>query len=153
MCCSSHGFVKKQIPRVSLSILFRSPWRDSGGSENVTSWYDDQIPFAGAQFCLFFNETNYRPWDCLGNGAKASISITIMILFLIGAFCLGSVYWRKRAGRYSVRRLLVLKQTVKSEQLCHFGDFFKECVNALSHLKWRISWNRTNHYIFSQPKV
>ena len=62
----------------------------SGGSSNVSSFYDDQIPFAGVQSCTLFGQEQYRPFDCLDQGAQVSIIFTLLILFFISTFCVVS---------------------------------------------------------------
>lgn len=39
---------------------------------NMTTWFDDGIPFAGLQTCTFVDESEFRPWDCLTKGAKGN---------------------------------------------------------------------------------
>ena len=41
---------------------------------NITTWFDDGIPFSGLQTCTLIGESEFRPWDCLTTGAKSMIS-------------------------------------------------------------------------------
>ena len=52
---------------------------------NITTWFDDGIPFAGIQTCTFIAQSTYQPWQCLDTGARGVIHLVLhlKLLFIV----------------------------------------------------------------------
>ncbi|CAG5094329.1 Oidioi.mRNA.OKI2018_I69.XSR.g13455.t1.cds [Oikopleura dioica] len=52
-------------------------------ARNSSIWFDDQVPFAGLQFCQINGDSSYSPWTCLDSSAKASLIVCCIIISLM----------------------------------------------------------------------
>ena len=90
-------FIQKRSVLIEISGLFKMNLRSTREimdgcddllayhnyhGNNITTWFDDGIPFAGIQTCTIIAQTTYQPWECLDTGARGIIDLVLQLKVL-----------------------------------------------------------------------